>query len=462
MKTLAIGWQKITEKGESVVDILKYWYPELITTMILQSLAPIVDSFFIAQLGSLTTYGAMGMAASFLHTLFKWSEVVPVAATAVIGRHNGAQEFEKCGNDLGDTFWTTFLLGFLQLALIGWGAVALFHWIGVPEDMVSIGATFLRLKSIGVLLTFTFIGFVGFMRGIKNTRIPMIINLSGILIFILFDYLLIFGKFGFPALGINGSSIATIIQYGSMNLMIICYILFKTEYKKYFSKLFFFSFNMKHSLHLLNLSWPILVDKSAVAMSYVWLAKMIAPMGKVAISSFDVIIKLERFAILPAAAFAQVITFLVSNRLGAQDPDGATSNIKKVLMLASVFVFTTLITLCINSEYFVGIFDPKNQFTSIAAAALTPISLLVIFDFIQLVLAGALRGAGDVKTVMWGRALACSLFFVPVSWFMHQLPIESVSTKITLIYGSFYVTTAVMGIIFLARMKSHKWQNQKV
>jgi putative MATE family efflux protein len=303
---------------------------------------------------------------------------------------------------------------------------------------------------------------MGFMRGIKNTKIPMAINITGIATFIIFDYILIFGKFGFPALGLNGSSIATIIQYGLMNILIICYILWKPEYKKYFKGLFFGYFSKVRAINLLNLSWPILIDKSSVAISYIWLAKMIAHMGTIAISSFDVIIKLERFAFLPAAAFAQVITFLVSNRLGANDPDGAMSNIKKTLILAAVFLASSLLFLCLNSNNLVSIFDPKNQFTAIAAAALTPISILVVFDFVQIVLAGALRGAGDVKTVMYGRFFACTCFIVPISYIMHLLPIANISLKFTLIYGTFYIGTGIMGLIFLARIKGHKWQNQKV
>jgi Na+-driven multidrug efflux pump len=183
-------------------------------------------------------------------------------------------------------------------------------------------------------------------------------------------------------------------------------------------------------------------------------------MGKYAIVTYDVVKNLERFAILPAVAGAQIITFLVSNRLGAHDPDGATANIKKILIFTGLIEIIALLTLSLNAGFFISFFDPKQKFTAMAAAILPLISLLVVFDFIQLILAGALRGAGDVKAVMWGRALACSLFFVPVSTFFSWLPIENQVIKFTLVYGSFYFNTAVMGIVFLYRIKSHKWQNK--
>jgi len=203
-----------------------------------------------------------------------------------------------------------------------------------------------------------------------------------------------------------------------------------------------------------------MIDKGTLALSYVWLSGMVTSMGKSAIVTFDVVKNLERFAILPAVAGAQIITFLVSNRLGAKDSDGATANIKKILIFTGLIEIVTLTVLSINSGYFVSFFDPKNKFTSMAAAILPLINMLVVFDFIQLILAGALRGAGDVRAVMWIRFLSCTFFFLPISKLFSCLAIENQIIKFTLVYGSFYANTAVMGLIFLYRIKSHKWENK--
>ncbi|MCB9493429.1 MAG: MATE family efflux transporter [Epsilonproteobacteria bacterium] len=472
--------------GERSRDIILYWLPELITATILISLPPLIDSWIVSQLGSNTTYGALAMGTNFLHTLIKLAEAIPVASIAIIGRHNGAGEYEQCGQDLGDTFWTTFIFGCSQFLIIFLSAKYIYQWLGVPAKMIPIGAEFLRIKAFGVFLIFTILCFVGFMRALKNTRVPMLINMLGIAVFIVFDYMLVLGHFGFPKLGLKGSAIATIVQYSVMNVVALCYILFNPDYKKYFTTIFFAVFSWKRALHLINLSWPIVIDKSTITFSYVWLSKMIASMGKYAITSYDVVKNLERFAILPVAAAAQVVTFLVSNRLGAGDPEGAVANIKKMFMLSFATVIPSLFILSINAPYFVSFFDKKNKFGNFAASVLPIITFLVIFDFTQLVLAGALRGAGDVRTVMWGRLFSCACFFIPVSYVISQLPqagaghgfstqttgmlsayfmvLPPISNelKFILIYGSFYVTTGLMGIIFVRRIKSRKWLTHKV
>ena len=328
--------------------------------------------------------------------------------------------------------------------------------------MVAVGVPFLRLRSFGVFLIFTTLSFIGFMRAIKNTKVPMMLNLIGIGTFVFFDYALILGKFGFPKLNLNGSAWAVILQYAVMNVCAIGYILFNTGYKKYFSKAFYSVFNIRRTLRILRLSLPVMIDKGSYALSYVWLAKMLAPMGTYAIATFEVIKNLERFAFLPATALAQVITFLVSNRLGAKDYDGAVASIKKVLILAAISVSIGLLFLSFNARYFVGLFDPTNSFTDFGAKVFPLISIFVIFDYLQVILAGSLRGAGDVKSVMLGRALPCFLFFIPFSYFLNQLPVTSMAVKFAFIYIAHYLNNGLMAFLFLRRIKSHRWQKKEL
>lgn len=290
----------------------------------------------------------------------------------------------------------------------------------------------------------------------------MYINLVGIATFIFFDIALVLGKFGFPKLSLHGSALATILQYGIMNAIAIAYIMFNPEYKKYFKRVFFTIFSYSKTLQIINLSWPIIIDKTSFAVSYIWLAKMIAGMGTYAIATYDVVKNLERFAFVPAIAFAQIVTFLVSNRLGSNDPDGASATIKKVLALSTVAVGLCLLVMCLNATYFVSFFDPRGNFTAFAATVFPLISMFVVFDLVQVVLAGALRGSGDVKAVMWTRFGVSLIVFGPAAYLINLLPISNMIVKFSLIYSSYYLSTGTMAFIFLHRALSHKWQKTKI
>lgn len=448
--------------GESYREIIGYWMPEFITSMIIVAAPLLIDGYIVASTNSLANYGALGVASNVIHTLGKLAEAIPVASVALIGRHNGAKEYTKCGEGLGDSFWTAVILGAFQFTMIFFFAGEIFRWLHTPEEMIVTGTPYLQLKALGMFLVFTFQAFIGFLRAVKNTQIPMFVNILGIAVFIFFDYALIKGAFGFAEMGLIGSALATIIQHAAMLALVAGYILLNENYKKYFAVTFYSVFSIKRIFHLLNLSWPIMIDKMSLALAYVWLAKMINPMGTVVICTLSVIKDLEKFAFLPALAFAQVITFLVSNRLGAKDPNGAMADIKKVLIMTSGIIFVVLIILCVYARSFIGHFDPMNKFTDFATPLIPILSVMVIFDFIQLILAAALRGAGDVKAVMVGRFLSCLFVFVPLSYIGSHLPIENLTLKFLCTYGAMYVNTAVMGIYFLWRIRSRAWQRVRV
>ena len=460
-------FSKINE-GESIVDILQYWLPELISSMILITLPPIIESYLISNSQTLTTYGALIMSTPLVHSLTKIAESIPVASMAIVGRHNGAREYKECGAGLSTTFWLTVSIGLFQLIIICLFASHIYRWLGVPEAMVAIGAPFLRLKSLGIFLIFTLLGLVGFMRGVKNTTMPMYINTIGIITFIFFAYSLVFGRFYFPQLSLHGLALATIIQYLIMNSIAIAYIVLNPDYKKYFSGVIFSVFSMKKALQIIHLSWPIIIDKTCFAAMSVWLSKALAGISTndvvstTIIASYDVVKNLERSAFVSAIAFAQIATFLVSNQLGAHDHEGASSTIKKILLLALVTVSGLLIFLCYNANFFVAFFDPKKSFTSFAATALPCISALAIFDLVQVILAGSLRGAGDVKSVMWIRFCVFIFFFIPLTYCINLLPITNLMVKFILMYSSYYLSAGVMAGFFLKRILSHKWQKTEI
>jgi putative MATE family efflux protein len=444
--------------GDSYKSIISLWIPEIISSAILVALPLLIDAYVVASLKSVTKFGALGMATGVLVMLTKLTEALPVASIAFIGHFNGRGDFPKCGEYFYNTFWITFILGILQFIFILIGAGSIFIWLGVSEKMIKVGVPFLQLKSFAVLLTFSAMVMMGFMRAVKNTYIPMVLNIVGIGFFVFFDYTLVLGKFGFPCYKLLGSAFATLIQYGMINLLAIAYIISNQNYRKYFPSFTKHLFDMSKIYQIICMSLPIIVDKSTMSISYIWLSKMIASMGAVSIVTFNTCRSLTMGALIPVLAAAQIITFLVSNKLGEGDIDGAVANIKKVLKITLISFIPILIILSTNIRFLVNLFDPKNQFTDFAAITIPFVNLLVIFDVVQVVLAGALRGAGDVKTVMWTRVWVCALFFIPISWLFKTMVIQSDAVKFVLIFGSFFVSTAMIATVFIMRLKGNFWK----
>jgi MATE family multidrug resistance protein len=446
--------------GASYKAIFGYFWPELISALMLQSALPIIDSLLIAELKSTSTYATLSVSSHFIHFMGKFAEGLATGSAILSGQYNGLGNHKAAGRAMRDSFWLTILMGGVLATLIFFGSSWIYWFYGVPFKMMEIGTPFLRLRAIGIFFTFIYLALIGFMRSIKNTHVPMKIYLVGGIVFLFFDYALIHGNFGFPTLGIQGSAIASIIYYGFMSIIALCYITWHRDMKPYSISLMSSIIDWSNVKRILHLSWPSILDKATFAGSYIWLGMIVAPMGKYAIASYGVIKDLERFAFLPAVAFAQVVTFLVSNAYSMQDWQGIKSSIKKILFLAVAMVFSILCFFWLFAEKIIAFFDHKGKFTHFAIEALPIISMLAFFDVLQIILSGALRGAANVKTVMAVRLALCVGFFIPLSYVLSGLAIETLSTKFILVYGSFYIASAFMSVAYIYRFRTEGWKGK--
>ena len=213
-----------------------------------------------------------------------------------------------------------------------------------------------------------------------------------------------------------------------------------------------------------------MIDKASLALSPIWLNKMIgctaklsaAAVGATMFDGLTLLKTMERVGILPALAFAQVITYVVSNDYKISHFRVIKNNIKKVLFISCLLAGIFTLLFCLYPHFFLAILNKQNAYSDIIAFTLPFIAVLVIFDVIQLILSAALRGAGDVKTVMMTRLIVVGLIFIPMAYIIPSLPIENPLLKFALLYSSAPLSKALMGIVYIIRFKSGFWKKQSI
>lgn len=451
------------QSGERYGRIVDYFLPEFITAFLLYSLPFWIDDYFIGSLKSTTTFATQGVTSTLIHLLIKVSEGVSVGTIVLCGNFNGMGQDANIGRTVRDAFWLNVVIGGVLACALYAGAPAIYAFYGVSDKMIALGVPFLRMQALSLFFMFIASGFLGFIRGIKNTKVPMVIFMIGIIVFLLFDWLLIFGNCGFPAYELQGSAIAQVIRYAVMAACAMGYVFYNPDYRKYGIHLFSLFSDHSWMQRLFTLSVPVMIDKATMACAYVWLGTMMCTMGKQGAAAFSVIKNMERFSILPAVALAQVVTLLVSNNYGKHDWAAVKSNIKKILLLAVAMVGALVCCLVLFPEPIIHLFDQKNKFTQLAAFAYPFLGVLVFFDLLQLILAGALRATGNVRLVMLVRLGVFGGFFLPVSYVItYLLPVEHQGVHFVLIYSAFYLGNAIMSGIFIARFWGNRWKTKVI
>ncbi len=444
-----------TTHGESYGSIIKLFWPEFVSSLLLYSLPLLIDSFFVASLRSTSMYATSGLTNALMHLLIKAAEAFSVVAVIMVGQHNGAGDYQGAGRVFRGTFWASCVFGFSLSGMLYLGARSMYTLSGVPLDMQEYGIRYLQIRAIGIGCMFVYQACIGFLRGIKNTRVPMLSFIGSSILFVCVDYMLIFGKFGLPAMGLSGSAVASVIQYLAATAGVIAYILSSRSMRVYAIKLLSKPIDLHLSKRLFSLSWPVMLDKTLLAAAYMWLSVRMGSVGTNASASYRVVRDMESFAFLPAIAFAQVITFLVSNDMGKNNWLGIKSNLIKILYLASAFMYVILIALTVYARQILDLFDQAGNFAEFAIFVFPLVSLCTIFDLIQVLTAGALRGASAVRSVMFVRLCACLLFIGPMIYFMSRLPIRD-DIRFILIYSSFYIGNIFMCLGYWYQFKRRK------
>lgn len=441
--------------GESYASIIQFFAPEVVTAFVTCALIPLIDGRFIAQISHTEAYATLSVTNSLMHCIMKLADGISVGTMVLCGIAHGKEDAAAVGRSWGTALTLAIVIGAAFALVLGLFPESIFYCLRTPCELLEYGIPFLRLRAVSVFLMFIFFCFMGLLRGVKRNAIATQCVIVGTLTFIVSDYLFIFGKCGFPQLGFAGSAAASIVQYSAMIIIAFKYMRSDVQLRSYASQLRWSSWHAVQRLFTLSL--PVMLDKGLLSVGKIFLLWCIAPMGKVAMSSFGAIRDLEMFMFVPAIAYAHVITGLVSNEVGAGDIIGIKYTIKKVLLLALLSAAIILAGGWWYADYLINFFDQQHRFREFAIPAFRIISLLAICDVIQVVLSAALRGCAQTKVVLRVRLLTLLLFCFPVAYAASWFPFQSDFVRFITIYGSFYINNGLMALWYIAWLRSDRW-----
>ncbi len=444
--------------GLSYPKIFKYFFPEWITALVVYFLPYFIDCLFICNLKSTSTYAVSGIIDNFLSMFLKAAEGLPIGIVIVAGYFNGRQEYQKAGQTFVDAFWVVIAVGTILSLGLYTAIPFVCSFNNFSPEMIAQGIPYLKIKSIVIFFMFVYFSLVGFLRAIKNTFTPMVIFMMGSVVFVIVDYILIFGKLGFAPMALLGSATAALTQYIFMCIVMLVYLLATSKHEKYKIALFHHRFSYERIQKIMVTSFPVVIDKVSIAFAYAWLGSCMSHLGQEAGAAFSCIKMMERFSFLPAIACAQIITFLVSNDLGQGDWDSIYANIKKIIVISSCLVGFILLIGSIWPMWFVSFFDKKGDFGSMVAVIFPALSVLILIDLLQLILSAALRGVGDVKTVMWTRVGVIACFFIPSTYIISMMSFSHVVYKMLVTYASFLIGNGLMSLVYMYRLHQNNWK----
>ncbi|OYP37085.1 MATE family efflux transporter [Rhodopirellula sp. MGV] len=359
-------------------------------------------------------FDGVSMSASMAGGNLFWVLVcVPVGAAsmtgAVIGQLIGNNEEHKIGRLLWQSLWMALITS-PWFVVAGLYAEGLFTFAGQDPTLIPAEATYLRWLMLGGLGLVIESALSGFFSGTERTSVIMWVSIASGLLNVVLDVVLIFGFAGFPAMGITGAAIGSVLAFW---FKVVCYaaILFKQEYRERYGMRSGFCFDMKVLWNFVYFSLPSGLMYLTEASSFTIIVLKIGQLGDIPLRATTMAINFNMIAFIPLVGVAIATSVLAGRHLLQNGPAFAMRTTIAALLISLTYSLSWVAMYLAAGDWLLSLYrlgptDPNSDAAIVIASTLLGfVSAYVVFDAVQLILAAALKGAGDTWFVLLTGAI---------------------------------------------------------
>ena len=332
---------------------------------------------------------------------------------AIVSQYVGANEHQRIGRFLWQSVWMS-LLSTPLFVVVAFFAQTLFQLTGQPEHLLELEATYLRLLMIGAVGLVLESALSGFFSGTERTRVIMWVSLASGVLNLLLDVILIFGVGPIPALGIAGAAIGSVIAFWA-KAVCYCVLLLKPQYETTYQILGGFGVDAKVARKLLFFGFPTGLMYLTESGGFTVMVLRIGSIGDIPLRATTMAINFNMVAFIPLVGVSIAASVLVGRHLLQHGPQRAVRSVYAALLIGGIYSTIWLIAYLAIPDVMMSLYqlnstsDESANAIKIARNLLGFVAIYVVLDSVQLILAGALRGAGDTWFVLISGVLASSI-----------------------------------------------------
>ena len=384
-----------------------------------------VDNVMVGQLGT-AELAAVSLGNSFMFIAMSLGIGFSTAITPLVAEADSEQNFIKGKSSFKHGLFLCTLLG-ISLFLLLIFSKPLMHLMKQPPEVVELAMPYLDLVALSLIPLIIFQAFKQFSDGLSMTKYPMYATLIANIANVILNYLLIFGKFGFPQLGIVGAAWGTLISRFIM-LWYMWFLLKKKEKSKaYVTHIKLFVLDKLMLKKLINLGTPSAMQmffEVAIFTAAIWLSGLL---GKNPQAANQIALNLSSMTFMVAMGLSVAAMIRVGNQKGLKN----YSELRRIAfsifllgaLLAVLFGLLFLIfhgqlpKLYVDYDDSINVLD-NTEVVIIASKLLLVAAIFQISDSLQVIVLGALRGLQDVKIPTIITFIAYWVIGFPISFFL--------------------------------------------
>ena len=429
-------------------------YPTIIS-MASRTMMWFADTAMVGRLGA-TEQGAVGLAGILTWTFFAFFSGVLVSINTFVAQRYGANDRTGIASITWQGLYIT-LVSYGVVLFISQFTETFFVLMKHSPEVQHLGVTYARIRLYSGLPLFISFCIGGFLRGIGDMKTPMRIELVANLINVGFDYLLIFGHFGFPRLEVAGAAIASLIA--SIIAAISYLVVFLSpRSNRQFQTRSRFRIDFGEIRRVLRIGTPMGVQFFLDLGSFTVFAALIGRMGDVQLAANQVAITLMSTSFMPLHGISLAATTLVGQYIGKEKLHFARKSGYTAIKMGVAYTCIVAIVFATVPGFLFSALSTDREVIRLGRSLLLLVAIFQLLDGFGICAAGALKGAGDTLFTMVVGIGSAWLFFLPLVY----------GLGVTLGYGivgawvgaTIYIV--LIGVIYLLRFCGNRWEKIQI
>ncbi|WFA09933.1 MATE family efflux transporter [Tissierella sp. Yu-01] len=380
---------------------------------ILQMTAGVVSMAMVGRINSIAV-GAIGMSNILFRIIWSVFKGISTGASVFVAQSYGANNYNKLRSISEQAFILSIGFSILLQQILFWNAESLISIFNPTSNLLSDGVLYVKIISWSLPFAAIILLVAGILQGMGNAKIPMIIVAMLNIINIIFSYLLIFGKFGLPGLGLRGAGIAYNISY-IVAALIGLYVLFRRDGT--FDKIgggFKLYFNRAESYQLMKFGLPTTFETSFWQLASILITRAILTYGETAYAAYQLGLQAEAISYMPAAGFGIAASTFIGQAIGSKDRELGKRYLKHLSKLTVIITLFAGGLLIFFPKIIMRILTDDPNVIAIGALYLFVMGIVQVPQNVSSLLNGALRGAGYAKIPMIVAGIGLWVIRIPL------------------------------------------------
>jgi putative MATE family efflux protein len=424
-------------------------------SLLAQTIIGVTDTAFLGRVGEVEL-GASAMGSLFYICVFTIAFGFSTGSQIIIARRNGEGNYKDVGPVMIQGTFFLFGMAFILFCLSKLMAPGIMRFLVSSDKIFDSTMIFLNWRIIGFFFAFVNVMFRALYIGITRTKVLTISAVIMALVNVILAYILIFGHFGFPKMGIKGAAIASVIAEASSVLFFLVYTKITVDFKKYgFNQ--FRSFDVQLLVRVLRISSFTMMQYFLSMATWFVFFVAVERLGQRQLAVANIVRSIYVVMLIPVNALSTTSNTLVSNAIGAGGVNQVIQIMNKIARFSFIIVFSVVVLVVLFPEAVLSVYTNESALIAESVNSVYVISFAMLIASVSNVYFNGISGTGNTSSALMLETI--TLVFYTGYIFLVGVYLKAPVAICFFIEAFYYLLLLTGSFIYL---KKANWQSKKL